>query len=101
MENKNEEKIKEIITKWSGKTLSSNEQFNKELEQTLKEYGDYIRQQTLEEVMFKLNKLPMYSIRKEIGVTAPDVMFTSNMPINVVGLCKDDVFSNLQALRDK
>lgn len=54
-------------------------------------FAKYCMEQLSKEILFKLNELPLYAIRKEIGVTAPNVMFTSSMPISVVGFCADDV----------
>ena len=55
----------------------------------------------MNEMTFRLNKLPMYAIRKEIGVTAPNVMITDTMPISVIGLCKDDVFKTIEEIWQK
>lgn len=80
----NKEKIKEILTQWNGKTLSSNEQFNEEFENTLQEYGQWVRQQTLEEASNILQKEKDTWANQSIGYKAVE-----------------SVENALQALKDK
>ena len=99
MENKNEEKIKEIAQNTREKIKDFSLYKNPDtgnnaldltgmreiIEDALKEYGDYIRQQTLEEVKACVGKQ----------------RYTRDIESTGWNRCRQQTLENIQALRDK
>lgn len=50
------------------------------------------------EIVKNIYKLPLYAIRKEIGVTSPeDITHTSTIPVNLVGVCVEDIINLIKS----